>query len=150
MKLGNKQKTPFMNYKFEAKCSKDQLREIRKFVGEVLAKYLLTELEINSMVLAVEEVCANLMIHSHKCNPEEKIALSIDVKKDQGFIFKIVDHGNGFDFKKYKEPSLQEIIKQKKKGGLGLMLVKRIMDDIEFKQNNHHNIYKLYKKCKHV
>jgi serine/threonine-protein kinase RsbW len=136
-----------MNYKFEAKCSKDQLSMIRKFVYEVLGNYYLTDLEINAMALAVEEVCANLMIHSHNCNPKEKIELSIDVQKDKGFTFKIMDKGIGFDFKNYKEPSLQEIIKQKKKGGLGLMLVKRIMDSVEFKQGNNQNIYMLFKKC---
>jgi len=136
-----------MNYKFEAKCSKDQLKEIRRFVNETLSGYYLTELEINAMALAVEEVCANLMIHSHNCNPQEKIELVIDVQKDKGFTFKIMDHGIGFDLKNYKEPSLQEIIKQKKKGGLGLMLVKRIMDEVNFEAGANYNIYKLFKRC---
>jgi serine/threonine-protein kinase RsbW len=136
-----------MNYKFQAKCSKDQLSTIRKFVHDVLSNYYLTDLEINAMALAVEEVCANLMIHSHNCNPNEKIELSIDVQKENGFTFKIKDKGIGFDFNNYKEPSLQEIIKQKKKGGLGLMLVKRIMDSVEFKRGNNYNTYMLFKKC---
>jgi serine/threonine-protein kinase RsbW len=136
-----------MKYNFEAKCSKEQLKDIRKFVNEVLGNYELTELEINAMALAVEEVCANLMIHSHNCNPKEKLELSIDVQKDKGFVFKIMDKGIGFDFKNYQEPSLQEIIKQKKKGGLGLMLVKRIMDSVEFIQGTNYNTYTLYKKC---
>lgn len=95
-----------MKYSFEAVCSKDQLKEIRKFVYEVLSKYDLTELEVNAMALAVEEVCANLMIHSHNCNPKDTLELSIDVQKDQGFVFKIMDKGIGFDFKSYQEPSL--------------------------------------------
>jgi serine/threonine-protein kinase RsbW len=136
-----------MKYSFEAVCSKDQLKEIRKFVYEILSKYDLTELEVNAMALAVEEVCANLMIHSHNCNPKDTLELSIDVQKDQGFVFKIMDKGIGFDFKSYQEPSLQDIIKQKKKGGLGLMLVKRIMDSVEFIQGNNHNTYRLFKKC---
>jgi serine/threonine-protein kinase RsbW len=136
-----------MNYKFQAKCTKDQLSMIRRFVNNVLMKYELTDLEINAMALAVEEVCANLMIHAHNCNPNEKIELSINVQKDKGFTFKIMDKGIGFDFNNYKEPSLQDIIKQKKKGGLGLMLVKRIMDSVEFKPGNNYNTYMLFKKC---
>lgn len=136
-----------MNYKFEAKCSKDQLKAIRMFVNDVLNKYFFSDLEINAMVLAVEEICANLMIHSHNCNPKDKIELSIDVQKDKGVYFKIMDKGLGFDFNNYKEPTLQEIIKQKKKGGLGLMLVKRIMDRVDFVQGNNQNIYTLFKKC---
>ncbi|MGK7396265.1 MAG: ATP-binding protein [Candidatus Cyclobacteriaceae bacterium M3_2C_046] len=137
-----------MNYKFEVPCSKDQLKAIRNFVNNVLQGYSFSELEVNSMVLAVEEVCANLMIHSHNCNPSEMIKLSISVDQNEGITFNIMDHGLGFDFKNYKEPAIQDIIKQKKKGGLGLMLVRRIMDDIEYKKGTDHNIYKLFKRCK--
>lgn len=136
-----------MQYNFEAPCSKDQLRSIRNFVTEVLQQYSLSDLEINSMVLAVEEVCANLMIHSHQCNPKELIKVYINVEPGKGITFKIRDKGLGFDINGYKEPSIQDIIRKKKKGGLGLMLVKRIMDDIEFKREPSYNTYRLFKKC---
>lgn len=137
-----------MQYKFEAPCCKDQLRSIRNFVSDVLSQFKLSGLEINSMVLAVEEVCANLMIHSHQCNPKDKIKVHINIEPDNGITFKIIDEGEGFDINGYKEPSIHEIIKQKKKGGLGLMLVRRIMDDIEYKREPSHNTYQLFKRCK--
>jgi serine/threonine-protein kinase RsbW len=97
------------------------------------------------MILAVDEVCANLMIHSHQCNPQESIELLIDVKKTE-VIFEIKDTGNGFNFTDYQEPTIKEIIIEKKKGGLGLMLVKRIMDKVEFIKKDNSNICRLRKK----
>jgi serine/threonine-protein kinase RsbW len=97
------------------------------------------------MVLAVDEVCANLMIHSHKCNPKKSIDLLIDVK-NQEVIFEIKDTGNGFNIKNYQEPTIKDIIVEKKKGGLGLMLVKRIMDKVEFIKIDNSNICRLKKK----
>ena len=135
-----------MQYSFEATCSKDQLRAIRQFVRNTLSKHNIADLELNSMVLAVEEVCANLIIHSHNCNSNDLLKIHINIEPEKGVTFQIMDKGLGFDINGYKEPSLQEIIKTKKKGGLGLMLVKRIMDDIEFKQDVSHNVYRLFKR----
>jgi len=135
-----------MEYNFETSCSKTKLADIRSFVRSVLKEHQIADVDINSMVLAVEEVVANLIIHSHNCNPREIIKLNILIEKNQGITFKIIDKGVGFNISEYKEPSINEIIRQKKKGGIGLILVKRIMDDVEYINNSSHNVYRLYKK----
>ncbi len=137
-----------MNYRFKTSCTKQKLKEIRDFVTAVLYKYGLSEIETNKLVLAVDEICANLIIHAHGCNPKESIELLINVKENEGVTFEISDRGIGFNPGKYQEPSLNEIVKEKKKGGLGLMLVKRIMDDVEFKSDSRQNVCILYKKFK--
>ncbi|MEQ8532961.1 MAG: ATP-binding protein, partial [Imperialibacter sp.] len=60
-------------------------------------------------------------------------------------VFEIKDHGEAFNMAQYKEPSLSDIIRTKKKGGIGLMLVNRIMDKIEFYQSNGYNVCRLTK-----
>lgn len=134
-----------MDYHRKVPCEKENLKEIRVFVSDVLKKHKLPDVEVNAIVLAVDEVCANLIIHGHNCNPEESIELIIHVKKDK-FIFDILDKGGeGFDISEYKAPPLTEIIKSKKKGGVGLILVKRIMDTIQLIKEGEHNIYRLTK-----
>ena len=136
-----------MRYNFKAPCSKKKLRAIRDFIGKNLKKHNLDEIEINMIVLAVDEVCANLIIHSHDCDASESLELNMNIDpKQEGVTFEIIDRGIGFNMTKYKEPSLDEIVLNKKKGGLGLMLVKRIMDHIEFKSSPQKNICKLYKR----
>ncbi|MBR9997810.1 MAG: ATP-binding protein, partial [Cyclobacteriaceae bacterium] len=115
-----------MQYNYKVPCQKKKLVDIRIFISEVLKKHLDSEVDINSLVLAVDEICANLMIHSHQCNPSKCLELFVKIEEEE-IIFEITDTGNGFDFKEYKEPSIKDIIIEKKKGGLGLMLVKRIM-----------------------
>ena len=136
-----------MKYNFKAPCSKKKLRAIRNFIGKNLKKHNLDDIEINMIVLAVDEVCANLIIHSHDCDPNESLELNMNIDaKHQGVTFEIIDRGEGFNILNYKEPSLDDIVRNKKKGGLGLMLVKRIMDHIEFKSSPKKNVCKLYKK----
>lgn len=135
-----------MKYNCQVPCRKDKLKSIRHFVKEKLDNHGLSELDISAIVLAVDEVCANLIIHSNKCNPQERIFLVMEVKDGKEVYFEITDEGEAFDIKQYKEPTLDDIIKAKKKGGMGLMIVKRIMDDIKFYSHADKNVCKLYKK----
>ncbi len=134
-----------MNFNLKVYCEKTRLKDIRDFITEKLKAYSRNELEINQMVLAVDEVCANLIIHSNYCNADEAIYLQVIVEK-KGVTFEISDEGKKFDFTDYKEPSIQEVVTAKKKGGIGLMLVKRIMDKVEFSSENDRNKCVLFKK----
>jgi serine/threonine-protein kinase RsbW len=137
-----------MDNQLKVPCRKEKLKEVRVFVENLLQKHKIPEIEAGEMVLAVDEVCANLMIHSHHCNPKKSIGVKINIREGQEVVFEITDYGVGFNFCRYKEPSLDDIIKEKKKGGVGLILVKRIMDNMEFIQKANRNIYRMVKKIK--
>lgn len=121
------------------------MEKIRSFLDENLHRHNIPDIEIHKMILAIDEVCANLIIHANNCNPNEKLELAMEVRPNEGVIFIIKDHGIGFDINRYQEPELNEIVSAKRKGGLGLMLVKRIMDKIEFSTEKNYNICTLVK-----
>ncbi|MDW3196168.1 MAG: ATP-binding protein [Cytophagales bacterium] len=135
-----------MKHRIIIPCEKEKLESVRVFVQGHLDTYGLSEIESHKIVLAIDEVCANMIIHSNNCDPNESLELEMVFKKNQNIIFVIRDKGESFDINAYKEPSMQEIISSKRKGGLGLMLVKRIMDKIEFTTENNYNICRLTKK----
>lgn len=135
-----------MEYSCKVPCVKDKLKEIRKFINDSLHNHGLSDLDISTLVLAIDEVCANLIIHSHQCNPNDSLEVVIIIEADKGITFKIIDHGVGFDINQYIEPSLDELVTKKRKGGVGLILVKKIMDDIEFEKVKDTNCCKLFKK----
>lgn len=114
------------------------------FLGNVLSGLDLGNVDQNSLILAVDEVCANIIIHSN-CDEGESIEMTVILSENK-IIFEIIDGAsNGFDINAYDAPELQEIIKTRRKGGIGLMLVKKIMDKIEVKQVNGKNCCRLYK-----
>ncbi len=135
-----------MTHKFSTSCHKEKLQEIRQFVGEVLQDLGLPEAEAGKVILAVDEVCANLIIHSNKNQPEEKLELYVEEDGKNTIRFEIIDHGIGFDYSTYKEPDIEEIVQTKRKGGLGIMLVKKIMDHVEFKCEKSRNVCCMTKK----
>ena len=135
-----------MKYSHKAPCTKEQLKEIREFVNQSLSQHELPGVDISTIVLAIDEVCANIIIHSHDCNPKEHIEITINVELHEGIEFTIVDEGTAFDISKYKEPNINDIIQSKRKGGVGLMLVRKIMDNIKLSQSENKNICRLFKK----
>jgi serine/threonine-protein kinase RsbW len=130
-------------YKFY--CSRENLKGIRDFVTGVLRNYSLSEIEINHMVLAVDEVCSNLIIHSHQCNADDTIELSIR-NQATGVTFEIIDRAaTYFDPNAYEPPPLQELVKKGHKGGMGLRLVKKLMDKVEVEYHDSQSTWRLYK-----
>ena len=137
-----------MKYSIKVPCCKSKLKTIRSFVDETLGQYVLSDIDLNMLVLAVDEVCANLIVHAdiEDKTSEECIVLNILVRKNT-IVFEVIDHKNhGFDFSTYREPKIEDLIKSRRKGGLGLMLVRRIMDDVEFKTSDHINVCRMVKK----
>src|SRR5690606_34823358 len=68
------------------------------------------------------------------CNANDLFELRIIIDKDKPYIIiELVDDGTVFDINEFCEPSIDNIAHQKRKGGLGIRLVKSIMDKIEYK-----------------
>lgn len=135
-----------MKYRLKVNCKKDRLKEIRDFVKEALHSYEACDVKLNQLVLAVDEVCANLIIHANGCNPDKCLELDIKVDDGKGITIEIIDFGQTFDYNNYQTPTIDELIKSRRQGGLGMRLIKEIMDDVEFLQVNNRNTCRLYKK----
>ncbi|MEJ8800918.1 ATP-binding protein [Pontibacter sp. H249] len=136
-----------MNNSIRVNCTKKNLKLIRDFVVEYLHAYALTDIMTNQIVLAVDEICANLIIHANHEDPDKYIHLAINKQKEM-LKFEISDNGLAFKRSEYKEPNIEENIRMGKKGGVGIALVNRIMDKVEFESNDTQNVCVLYKKIK--
>jgi|SRR5690606_32304332 len=133
-----------MKYRLNLSCQTSALSELRAFLQKALKTATLDEIEKHQVTLAVEEVCANLIIHSHRCNPKDVIHLQIQDSEDK-LIFEISDQGEAFNLLDYEVPDLKKVMIEKRKGGLGIILVKKIMDEIEFESKNGTNTCRLIK-----
>jgi serine/threonine-protein kinase RsbW len=135
-----------MNYNYKVGCSIENLKGVRDFIRSSLKEHGVSDLQISEMVLALDEMCSNLMIHAHQCNPDDLFELQIEVERDRPVIFEIIDDGSSFDINQFSEPDLGNLVHEKRKGGLGIRLVKSIMDKIEYQQTSGKSICRLIKK----
>ncbi len=125
-------------------CSKLSLAIIREFVNARLERLGVTGKIAQQIILATDEACANCIIHQHKCDIFSSIELSIYRQENTVYI-EIKDTGKAFPIDKYKPQKLEEIIRDRKKGGLGIMLIKRLMDEVKVEEHKDHFVYKLGK-----
>ena len=76
-------------------------------------------------------------------NGEITVSISIN---SSGFTITLFDTGKGFNPLNQKMPDLIEHKKEKKQGGLGIYLMKKTMDELEYKYNsgNHFRMIKYF------
>ncbi len=135
-----------MNYHYKIGCSLDNLKGIRDFVRESLKGHEVSDVVMNEIVLAIDEMCSNLMIHAHNCNPNHMLELNIKVPHKGNLVFEIIDDGSVFDINHFIEPAIDELVHEKRKGGLGIRLVKSIMDSVEYLKRGGKNVCRLTKR----
>ncbi|GAB4126808.1 MAG: hypothetical protein Fur0015_00370 [Ignavibacteriales bacterium] len=114
------------------KSRTDNLSVVRDFIQSYASKCGLEKSEISKIVLAVDEACTNIIKHAYKFSPEGDIHLKINCLPKK-FIVSITDKGNHFNPELIPEPDLQAYQKEKKKGGLGIFLIKKLMDEVTYK-----------------
>jgi len=127
---------------FEARDEK--LPEIRNFVESYCHNNAIPPTEISKILLAIEEACSNVIRHAYVLGPGE-IRLKISRKGDQVSL-SIKDKGKSFDLGKAKRVDLKKYIQTERKGGLGLQLIQKIMDEVIYQSNNGENELVLSKK----
>lgn len=127
-------------------CSRSNLKVVRDFVTDYLAAYHLADLQLNQIVLAVDEVVANLIIHANAEDESQHLDLVVRVDREILSIEILDQAADSYEPANYQEPDLEEFIRQGKKGGVGMTLVNRIMDRVEFTTNGRYNVCRLYKR----
>jgi serine/threonine-protein kinase RsbW len=137
-----------MNYRHKIGCSLENLKGIRDFIRKSLKGHVTSELVMNEIILALDEMCSNLMIHAHHCNPDHFLELSIEISQKGMVVFEITDDGEMFDINQFHEPAIDNLVHEKRKGGLGIRLVKSIMDDVQYLHRNGRFVCRLSKQVK--
>jgi serine/threonine-protein kinase RsbW len=135
-----------VKYKYNIGCSLDNLLGARDFIRQSLKPHVPSDVTLNEIVLAIDEMCSNLMIHAHHCDPDHMLELTIITKEKGQLIFEIEDDGTLFDINSFNEPEIGKLVTIKRKGGLGIRLVKTIMDSIEYETRDGKNVCRLKKK----
>ena len=81
--------------------------------------------------LAVDEACANVVDHAYQGSDTGEIEVSC-LLDGQALTIRVRDWGKGFDLASVADPDLTAPLEKRSLGGLGLFLVKQMMDHVEF------------------
>jgi serine/threonine-protein kinase RsbW len=118
--------------KLKVKSKTENLSIIRDFINSSAADAGLKADVIESIILAVDEACTNIIKHAYKSFPDGELIIKTKSTLNR-FIISITDFGNSFEPEMIPEPDLQKYYRQRRVGGLGMYLMKTLMDDVKYK-----------------
>ncbi len=130
-------------YQLKVPAHIDYLSDLRAFVVKIKDDYDFSDKVINAFKLCVDEAATNIIQHSYK-GTEGQIIIRALIKRKHLTIF-IIDQGMYFDLRKIQDPDLNYYIDIGKKGGLGVFIIRKLMDEIDYYKTREGNILKLTK-----
>ena len=121
----------------------DLLKMVVELTKHVATLNQFVPADSQQIALAVDEAITNVIKHSYRSRTDKEIRLDY-FTTGKGLKIRIVYSGIPPIFST-EQVNINRMIKQKKKGGLGVELMKRIMDSVEYKRENDLNLCEMVK-----
>ena len=109
----------------------EYLDEIREFVGGIARAGGFTDKDVYNIQLATDEAASNIIEHAYERITDGVLELSCGVRDDLITII-LTDHGESFDPSEIPLPDLKADLSDRKIGGLGIFLMRKLMDDVHY------------------
>lgn len=117
---------------------------LRKFITRIASRYRFSKSEINALTISVDEACTNIIKHGYRDMSSGSITMNVQIKNDR-LIVELIDRGTSFDPNQASDPNIAHYIQTGKKGGLGIFIMKKFLDDIQYVTSGRANILRLVK-----
>lgn len=109
----------------------EYLDEIREFVGDIARKGGFGEKDVYNIQLATDEAASNIVEHAYEGVSNGVLDLSCGMEGD---VIKIVlvDYGEPYDPSVVPIPDIKADLSERKIGGLGIFLMRKLMDEVHY------------------
>jgi serine/threonine-protein kinase RsbW len=131
--MNARQKPPGTHLKIKSRT--DRLREVRDFVSACARDLGFRDDAVHKIALCCDEACTNVIKHSYANAPDRDIDIRV-IPGEKGIEIVITHDGKSFDPDEIKSPDMQEYLAHYRKGGLGLHLIRSLMDKVYYRQGN--------------
>lgn len=125
-----------MSEKIEIKIPADPkyLKLIRRTVTNICEIAQFSSKDSNQIVLAIDEACTNVIRHAYGGASMKPIILQVQILSDR-IRFMLQDYGKKATIESFQSRNLEDI----RPGGLGVHLIKTVMDTFDFRNNGKRN-----------
>ncbi|MCI0552388.1 MAG: ATP-binding protein [Anaerolineae bacterium] len=107
----------------------EYLGEIREFVGEIARAG--GSQDVYDIQLAADEAASNIIEHAYESVKNGVLDISCGVK-DGTLTIIMVDYGESFEPSAIPLPDLKADLSERKIGGLGIFLMRKLMDEVHY------------------
>ncbi|HAV76566.1 MAG TPA: ATP-binding protein [Anaerolineae bacterium] len=116
----------------------EYLDEIRDFVGDIARTGGFNDKDVYNIQLASDEAASNIIEHSYEGVSDGVLEISCGLKGGTITII-LVDHGESFNPSEVPMPNLKADLSERKIGGLGLFLMRKLMDEVHYEADAKNN-----------
>ncbi len=131
----------------KAKAKLENLDLFLDFIKQFNKKNNISEAVSTEIILVAEEIIVNVMNYAYPDYDNGEVEINLSTENDL-FKFNVIDSGQPFDITAAEDPDVTLSVDERDVGGVGIFLVKNIMDSISYKRENSKNILKLTKSIK--
>lgn len=104
---------------------------VRDFVQRMMKHSRLDAADENKIILAVDEAVTNIIEHGYPLGQEGSIEVEVE-SDDSRFTVRVRDEAPRFDPAGENELDIDDHVKAGRKKGLGIFLMRRIMDEVRY------------------
>lgn len=121
----------------------NELQNVQSFVIETLSDLHLEMKLQNQLNIVIEELFVNIANYAYENGGE--VEIKVEAKMNEISIT-FIDSGMKFNPLEIDDPNIDAKAEERRIGGLGIFMVKNMMDDIKYKFENNQNILTIVKK----
>lgn len=118
----------------------DQLSILAEFVLACAQRFGVQESDLFAIQMAVDEAATNIILHGYQEAGREGDFQVRCWREGTDFFVQLRDRGRPFDPGLVPEPDLESPLEERREGGLGIFLMRRLMDRVEFSTEGEENV----------
>lgn len=128
-------------------ASVELLHPMISWIREELAHYSVAESFLTKLELALEEAIVNIIRHAYQERPEE-ILIQLECIPKVGARITLIDNGPAFNpLERQKSfPNSSIPLEEIEEGGLGILFIKKSVDQVLYERRGDQNVLTLVKK----
>lgn len=124
-----------LTHKLTVTSELDKLEAIARFIRKAATDMGMDADSVYALQLAVDEACTNIIDYAYQRRSGQPMA--IECREEHGKCIVVIrDRGRPFDPCCVPQPSVSGPISKRKIGGLGIYLMRKLMDDVRFSSDS--------------
>lgn len=124
-----------------------EISRVAEFIDELGNTLNLSAADTSNLNLALEEAISNVIFYAYPEGQKNEITLTVSFEANE-LTFVITDKGKPFDPTKAKDADITLPAEDRSIGGLGIFLIKQIMNQVSYQRVGDENQLTMKKKIK--
>ncbi|MBO4285833.1 MAG: SpoIIE family protein phosphatase [Bacilli bacterium] len=133
------------NSSFVVPADKNEVGRVVEFVNTFLGQFNVEQKILSQIDIAIDEICSNIFNYAYT---DKKGTIEVDISINNNVVsIHFVDTGEPFNPLEKEDPNINLPIEERKEGGLGIYMVKKMMDSVSYHYSkNKENVLTITKK----